>query len=69
MSSSGFTKLLAERDQFHKKLLHKAFFLSNGNVFQMALGLELSRGTTIKYLTQAFGKNYKRVLMGYGEPK
>jgi len=63
-----FRKLLDERDHFNRKLLHRAFFLADGNIVKMASGMQLSRGSLYKYLRESFGEEFKHVLIGYGDP-
>ena len=63
-----YTKLDAlclERDIFYKKLLFKAWCITDGNVSMMAKGLKLSRGALYKYLKDIYGNDYINILNNY----
>ncbi len=62
-----FQRLLAERDYYNKKFLHRAYLLAEGNLSVMAKGLKISRVTLYKFMREAFGYDWKLAVKRYEE--
>ena len=54
-----FDRLRADRDHYNRNLLFRAYCIADGNISLMARGLGYSRATLVKYLIEAYSKDYK----------
>lgn len=59
---TALDSLCKDREEFQKKLLFKAWLITDGNISKMAKGLKLSRNTLLKYLRIYYGEEYQNNL-------